>query len=1096
MKQLLSILIISFLFFLCINSPQKPGGETDTPDLSFVFDTSETGIAFGDTISGDSIACTLLSLESGTSVRWKTDDRDWAGWTAGNDSAFTITIGAVATGEHSLIIELRDAAGEKSIDSTLQFFVLSTPVVTLPGDSVVAVNTGENHTLRVSVEGMVPFTYAWSLNDTPIDSSDSDTLVLTAISAGDTGIYRCTAANSYGTAVSAKIIIRLQRHTLTYKSGEYTSGSVPVDTSRYCTGDTVFIYNDSTDLARTGMVFAGWDTTADGSPYSFKGGDVLVMGTADMTLYAQWTDNPEWRIIYISYDHDSGEVPVDSNTYETGDTVTILGNTGHLSRAAATFTGWNTTANGNGDSIMPGTAFVMDFGPAVLYSQWKDDASWKVTYDANTGTGGKVPVDDHRYRTGATVTVLENSDSLSKENATFAGWNTAADGSGTVLSPGSTFTIDSADVILYAVWNKRRYTVTFDSRGGSSVDPQSVAHGAPVTAPVAPVLSNQSFTGWYRDSAGTALWNFSQDTVTGDLILYAGWTNVYYTLKVSQQQGGTVQIHYQGSAVTGDSVVTAAGISATLTAQPSAYYRFEGWRTVSGTVDWSDSHASPAEVTLAASSVVAPVFVHDSVTLVIQPPANGAVTYQGAMIPGDSLRIPAGTGVSLTAVPAAYCSFIGWHTVSGNCSWSDSTAATALITPAERSVIKPLIKRDSCTLTLDIQGDGTIIHHGSPVTAGSLSLPCGIRDSIQCTAENDHWIVTAWETVDGTPVVYRNDAVDYCFMLTGAATVRVVLRQQFTLTVVQSGDGVIIPSGTVSVYKDTPTTLIAIPSRYRRFSSWEVTSGTATVADTHNDTTTVTLSSGDATVEARINFVDTVWVPVTFYDFHSDKSNPEFECQHAGDLRTGMVQTTLDADSKPVLGATPYINRYLKYWFRPWTESAQGDYTVPVYSCTDNCGSEFGATVVFDSVKSVDYDTAFKNYVIQDSLPFLLTGGGNPAGTYEYQNGNYFPLDNQGFGKEGRTHNYSFTMELHWDFEKKTGLTFNFTGDDDVWTFVDGKLRMDIGGIHNAWSGSFDLDDESDLVDGQNYRLDFFYAERHTDGSSIRITTNLISSVK
>ncbi|MGE5670239.1 MAG: hypothetical protein ACM31E_02270, partial [Fibrobacterota bacterium] len=42
-----------------------------------------------------------------------------------------------------------------------------------------------------------------------------------------------------------------------------------------------------------------------------------------------------------------------------------------------------------------------------------------------------------------------------------------------------------------------------------------------------------------------------------------------------------------------------------------------------------------------------------------------------------------------------------------------------------------------------------------------------------------------------------------------------------------------------------------------------------------------------------IDYPSIIYVPVTFYDFHSDRSNPEFEARHFGQLRTGMVASTL-----------------------------------------------------------------------------------------------------------------------------------------------------------------------------------------------------------
>jgi len=236
-------------------------------------------------------------------------------------------------------------------------------------------------------------------------------------------------------------------------------------------------------------------------------------------------------------------------------------------------------------------------------------------------------------------------------------------------------------------------------------------------------------------------------------------------------------------------------------------------------------------------------------------------------------------------------------------------------------------------------------------------------------------------------------------------------------------------------------------------------------------------------------FPETLWVPVTYFDFHSNGSNPEFECPHMGGVHPNMILDSLDADTLPIVNpANAHVNYYIKYWYRDWNDSARGDSTRPIY--TRVSGGEYDAVIRYDGIETVNHDTSFKNIVIRDSLPFLHRGNG----FYEYINDAFFPLDNRGFGREGRSHNYSFTMKLHWRFTKTPGLTFRFTGDDDVWAFIDGRLRMDLGGIHSARSGSFNLDDIAGLENDRDYSLDFFYAERHTTESHIRITTNIISA--
>lgn len=66
----------------------------------------------------------------------------------------------------------------------------------------------------------------------------------------------------------------------------------------------------------------------------------------------------------------SGDVPVDSNTYAYGGTVTVLGNSGGLQRGTLTFVGWNTKADGSGKTYTEGSTFSMSVTDTVLYAEW------------------------------------------------------------------------------------------------------------------------------------------------------------------------------------------------------------------------------------------------------------------------------------------------------------------------------------------------------------------------------------------------------------------------------------------------------------------------------------------------------------------------------------------------------------------------------------------------------------------------------------------------------------------------------------------------------------------------------------------------------
>lgn len=335
--------------------------------------------------------------------------------------------------------------------------------------------------------------------------------------------------------------------TVTFDANDCDNGDVPGPVD-YVTGTIVTVPGNNGNLVKKGYTFIGWNTKRDGSGIGYRFGAVFAIGSADMTLYAWWTNRPTFSVTYHDNGGTAGSVPVDENRYETGAAAVVAGNIGMLTKKDAVFTGWNTEKDGSGTDHAPGEIFALEKSDKVLYAQWGSEPTYRIFYYGNGHTGGSVPADTSRYTKGVKVPILDG-DRLVKNGATFSGWNISPDGDGENHAIDDTITIGTADVSLFARWTEEpTYTVSYDGNANTGgevpIDVNRYLEGAAVT-----VRANSgdltrkgwTFTGWSTDPDGGGTryepgvtFAMGDDTVT----LYAVWTIDLYAV-VFDAQGGT-----------------------------------------------------------------------------------------------------------------------------------------------------------------------------------------------------------------------------------------------------------------------------------------------------------------------------------------------------------------------------------------------------------------------------------------------------------------------------------------------------------------------------------------------------------------------------
>ncbi|NLY20650.1 MAG: hypothetical protein GXZ08_05165 [Tissierellia bacterium] len=338
-----------------------------------------------------------------------------------------------------------------------------------------------------------------------------------------------------------------EEFSIDYYPNGSTSGEAPTDSnSPYKKGTQVKIL-DGNDLEKSGYMFVGWNTEANGSGIDHAVDSTFEI-TEDTTLYASW--RIPFSVIYDGNGESSGSVR-DENEYAPDASVTVLSNEDGFVKAHHEFIGWQ---DGTGEDYPVGSTFKITEN-TTLYAQWKEDANFRITYHKNGG-GGKVPVDNNKYYENMEAIILDG-DELVRENYEFIGWNTKADGSGTHYDCWDEITVNE-DITLYAEWKEiERVTIKYDGNGHTSGNPPVDGDSPYIYDTEITILDimdmekeGHRFIAWNVEPDGSGMFYRPNDTanLTFNATLYAIW------YKEELPVDGKYSVTYDGNGSTSGTV--------------------------------------------------------------------------------------------------------------------------------------------------------------------------------------------------------------------------------------------------------------------------------------------------------------------------------------------------------------------------------------------------------------------------------------------------------------------------------------------------------------------------------------------------------------
>jgi uncharacterized repeat protein (TIGR02543 family) len=312
-------------------------------------------------------------------------------------------------------------------------------------------------------------------------------------------------------------------------------------------------------VSKTGYSFNGWYSQASGGTLY---NSVPSNLSENVTLYAQWSAND----YNLTFDANFGDNETETQVIPFGSTEAL--DTNPFTRTGYTFSGWNSSRDGEGTDYANLANYTMNSEGATLYAQWTPDV-YTLFFNGNTSTSGTMTGQAITFDQSATIT----TNAFNKTGYSFTGWNTESNGTGDSYINGGTFTMNVEDDTLYAQWSANDYTISFDTNSDNDVtNPDDITVTYDDTYGTLPDLTNARpgyiFNGWYTDTSGGTIVSANDlVVVTSNTTLYAQWTAINYNISTSLTPAeGSVATKVsgivRGSAIVGTTVTVEIDVNA------------------------------------------------------------------------------------------------------------------------------------------------------------------------------------------------------------------------------------------------------------------------------------------------------------------------------------------------------------------------------------------------------------------------------------------------------------------------------------------------------------------------------------------------------